>query len=400
MMGIYLFIWMLYNVLPPIIFFVSLGGIILVVSRVVVRMRRDQVAAELRSHMASVTNKPMRKVQDLAGILGPKQISVQSFKNRISLLVYSVKQSVVKTVVGAKEWYQVRKKQKTERGQVQEEIKSEPKEESDTREDDYLKEGINPPESRYRESFSRLKERAITFSKTGREALFSSKDKIGEKIRNRRERETETTLSDSNVMQEEKEAQKTEQKNTPVLKMVDSNMERDEVEDESQEEDKKKGGRSIGKLFRKEQQEGSGVLEQAKEALKAAEVNRAEDILVPHIVKHPKDTSAYMLLGKAAMKREDWSEAMEIFEQVKSIDPDMKGCYAALGECAYQTGNLTKAIEALQKAHDRNPQDIKVIKYLIKIAARMDNRPMQSSLHEELKTLEHEGQEEKENHTV
>jgi len=94
------------------------------------------------------------------------------------------------------------------------------------------------------------------------------------------------------------------------------------------------------------------------------------------------------MLGKAAINRHAWDEATEIFEQVVRIKPETKGCYAALGRAAYKSGNLTKAIESLQRAHDKDPQNVEVIKCLLEIANRMDNRPMQHSLSAELQQLE------------
>ena len=82
---------------------------------------------------------------------------------------------------------------------------------------------------------------------------------------------------------------------------------------------------------------------------------------------------------------------MEIFEQVVAINPRVRGGFAALGRAAYGAGKFTRAIEALQRAHDAQPQDREVLKQLLRIARRMDNVPMQKSLREELRALKTAG---------
>ena len=130
------------------------------------------------------------------------------------------------------------------------------------------------------------------------------------------------------------------------------------------------------------------MLEQAREALSAHEYQHAEDILVEYIVKHTKDTNAYMLLGEAAVGREDWQEAAEIFEQVITWNPDQPRAYALLGLSACRAGRYSKALQALQRAHEADPEDVNILTDLLSIARKMDNPALQKSISEKINALE------------
>jgi Flp pilus assembly protein TadD len=394
--GIELIIWMLYNVLPPLIFFISLGGTILVVSRVVLRVRRDVVATELQSHVYQVSKSRLHKVQDLAGILAPNHISVQNFKNRITYIAHSIKENVVKAVSDAKGWrknkIEVRQKTKDEKKAMKMSSEAKP-----VIEPVVGVAGITPPTDRIRNPFKKLVTQAKGVSTRSGGALKRYTAEAAISLKNKTSKNEiqskENIVVKSELSKEKKKTVAISSEKMPVMKIAqkDNESAEDQLQGKAkislkkEEQDTAKG---IGKFFKKEQ--GKSALEQAKEALAQAEVQKVEDILVPYIVEHPKDMAAYMMLGKAAISLENWTEAAEIFEQVTHMKPETKGCYAALGEAAYESGNLTKAIEALQRAHDQNPKDVRVIKRLIKIAGRLDNQPMERSLVEELETLEKE----------
>lgn len=118
----------------------------------------------------------------------------------------------------------------------------------------------------------------------------------------------------------------------------------------------------------------------AQQALSEKKLTQAEDILVPYLAKHPKNTVAYLLLSEIAVVRGKWDEAIEILEQVIQLDAATPGAYAKLGEAALAAGHVTRALEALQRAHDADPKDIAVLKNLFKIAQRRDDRVLQKSV--------------------
>lgn len=388
---------MLYNVLPPLIFFMSLGGIIIVISRVVLRLRQQQLATDLQSHVTRVSRTRLNKVQDLAGLLAPNQISVHSFKNRLSFLVHNIKNTWHKSRQDVTEWRTKRAQAKT--------VKKQPLVSSAPAKSPKPNAGlaaITPPNSFVRNKLSaianrvkqvrlpstaKITERTTAKLRTAKDKLVSlsahpSLQRSSKSLTKHQDiEEILADPSDSSVPDKAKQS--------PVLRIV--NTDEPSAAKPAPSPVMAKMGQpvkasSLSQLFKKELKKSP--LQEAAEALEQLQTKRAEDLLVPYIVKHPKDTDAYMMLGRAAISRHAWNEATEIFEQVIKLKPETEGCYAALGQAALEAGNLTKAIETLQRAHDQNPQNVFVIKCLLQIARRMDNRPMQQSLNLELQQLE------------
>jgi tetratricopeptide (TPR) repeat protein len=135
-------------------------------------------------------------------------------------------------------------------------------------------------------------------------------------------------------------------------------------------------------------------LRSAQEALGNSEYQKAEDILVTYIVKHTKDTDAYMLLGQVALGRGDWEGAIEIFEQVVNWSAKQEGAYAALGHAAYKAGHFKQSLVALQRAREAEPGNSAVLQELLDIAQKMDNRALQHSLQEDLEQVQKNSEEE------
>ncbi len=127
------------------------------------------------------------------------------------------------------------------------------------------------------------------------------------------------------------------------------------------------------------------ALQRALQALQEKNYQHAEDILVDHIVHHTKDTKAYMLLGRVASARADWQEAMEIYEQVVRWHPEEPGAQAGLGIAAYNCGRYSKALQALQRAHEEDPTNLVVLNDLLGIAQKMDNPALQRSIQTKLR---------------
>jgi len=305
---------MLYDVLPPLVFFASLGGIILVVSRVVLRIRKEQFADSLQATMHRARAARSSKIEDLAQIIGPSKKSVRVIKNRIALINHAVQNNAARfgtsiQALGGKSRQALTNK------------------------------------------IVALKEFAAE-----RRAAKLKKDKVSSR--------TSSPTKPKLTAVETKPSDTTQQE--------ESKTKRDDV---ISSQNKKK-------FFAKKKV--ASPLKQARQALDTDNHEKAEDVLVPYLAKHPKETRAYMMLGEIAMARHDWEEAMEVFEQVVSLDPRAKGGYAGLGRAALEAGKFTRAIEALQRAHDADPSNTTIIRQLLKIARRMDNAPMQHSLLEEL----------------
>src|SRR3989338_1056274 len=390
---------MLYNVLPPLIFFMSLGGIIIVISRIVLRLRQQQLTTNLQSHVTRVSRTRLNKVQDLAGLLAPNHISVHSFKNRLSFLVHNIKNTWHKTWQDITEWQANKAKAKTL-------VKKQPLASSAptaSAKSSSSPAAITPPNSFVRNKLASIVTRVkqVRLPNTAKfthqaAAIFkTTKDKLMSLTVHPSVQTSSKSVNNHQNLEEiladpiDNASAPDKTKQSPVLRIV--NTDEQNTPKPAPSPVMTKMGQSVkasslSQLFKKELKKSP--LQEAAEALEQLQTKRAEDLLVPYIVKHPKDTDAYMMLGRAAISRHAWSEATEIFEQVIKLKPETEGCYAALGQAALEAGNLTKAIETLQRAHDQNPQNVFVITCLLQIARRMDNRPMQQSLNLELQQLE------------
>ena len=128
-------------------------------------------------------------------------------------------------------------------------------------------------------------------------------------------------------------------------------------------------------------------LDKAERMINENNFDAAEDILVPHIMKHAADTKAYMLLGKSAIGKGAWEEAMEIFQQVLKINNEEVDAHAQLGHAALQAGKFTIALQALQRARDNDLGNISIREDLLFIARRMDNKVVVKGVLEELEAL-------------
>lgn len=70
---------MLYDVVPPLLFFGSLGGIIFIISRVVTRLRRHELTTVLETAAAA-------KTPTSAGVVRPSQSNIRLFASRLSVI--------------------------------------------------------------------------------------------------------------------------------------------------------------------------------------------------------------------------------------------------------------------------------------------------------------------------
>jgi tetratricopeptide (TPR) repeat protein len=324
---------MLYDVLPPLVFFTSLGGIILVVFRVVLRVRKQQFEDSVQVAMSRASAGHSTNAEDLAEIIGPSSRSVQVIRNRVTLTAHGIRgslTSVSSSIHGMNKrrqaWLEQRKLRDKEVGA--------------------------------RQSFTaKIKE----LGRSGRRALAER-----------------AALLSKKVAQRSVSGEATAPRQQPPRLSI-----REVGPDEKKETLVQSAKAQKGRMFSKRKRQKPALL-RARQALNDADHEKAENILVPYLAKHPKETDAYMMLGEVAMLRRNWDEAMEIFEQVIHVNPRVRGSFAALGRAAYEAGKFTRAIEALQRAHDADPRDAEVLRRLLKIAQRMDNVPMQKSLSEEL----------------
>lgn len=370
---------MLYDVLPPLIFFSSLGGIVVVVSRVVVRSRREQFVLELKNQAAAVSDTDLHQPNRLARLIGPAGKGLKVFSNPLSLVRSIMQTTASRTQQSVEERKQQlaawRKSVKAK--QSKEPVTVEPIEVSSNLE------SIQPPTSRFRDFAGKLKRNlagkttaALGSVTSARKLIVEQKSAAVMKFRRDNASSNRKPLKPS--------------KSKISLVKAEANLASPPVisDTASQQKAAKEQNKRISRLFAKEKAAPASTLEQARDALESDQLELVEEILIPYVIRNPRDARAYMMLGQVALSRGEWEDAVQAFQQVTSLNPKITGSYAALGHAAFKAGHMTKAIEHLQQAHNNDPGNRQVIEELLVIARNMDNVPLQQSLIAELAQLE------------
>ncbi|MDA1169029.1 MAG: tetratricopeptide repeat protein [bacterium] len=333
---------MLYDVLPPLLLFISFGGIIIVFSRVILRMRHVQFSEDIQAEVDSKI--PIHE----ESLLRPDQHGVTLVKNRLGHMLRSVGSSIVSMKSRRQE---AKQKKAVEIIAVKSSL-------------------VQMPEVG-------LQDKLLLLAQRGREGLSSLQKEIANRIP-----DMQAIRERMPRIKETKEEVLPVPKSSPAIRLVRHTG----VEEQSTATVKpsQKAG-IMSQLLKKDKEKTT--LEQATEALGKNDFERVEDILIPHIMKHSSDTKAYMLLGKAAIGKESWDEAMEIFQQVIKIDKEMVDAFADLGHAALNAGRFTLAIQSLQHARDMDSKNIRIREELLFIARRMDNKVVEKGVLEELEEL-------------
>jgi tetratricopeptide (TPR) repeat protein len=103
---------------------------------------------------------------------------------------------------------------------------------------------------------------------------------------------------------------------------------------------------------------------------------RAESDLIDILSKNPRNTEAYRLLGIVYLKRKDFAQAREVFEEALRRDPEHGGLQGPLGFCYMSMGEYGKALSMYQQALNMDENNIEYLEQLLVISARMDRRPL------------------------
>ena len=344
----------LYDVVPPTLFFLSLGGITVIVARSALRMQQTAFSASLKTAATEVAA-PSR-------LLKPTQKSVQVFGNRAAATRAALASSASATAGYAGS----------------------------------AAAGVRQQLGTWREAWAeqRATRQAEAAERQGeREALRAEQQAAKEAARAAKQEEKERRRSERELAKQQRQAE---------LQATQVSVEPAEPEpapSASPEEPTRVGPPSsagikttlvtkarpkLPLLQRQPSPPQRSALEQAGDALDQSDFQQAEDILVEHIVKHTKDTKAYLLLGQVALRREAWGEAIEIYEQVLSWDEATPGAWAGLGTAAFSAGHYTKALPALQRAAEEDPTNSEVLEKLLTIARNMDNPALQDAIREKL----------------
>lgn len=341
---------MLYNILPPLIFFGSLGGFIALLSRIMHRIHKTKV-----NHAMTQTALSEKK-DSIVETLAPSQEQFQLSASRLS-----VWRGEAQSLWGNFQGWLV----------------------------DKFKKGISRP------SFS---PRGIgkTVANTGKTVASSSRSlfhRLGATISHVRSRMPAGRQKVGSALPEWQSAKESVSEAIDKARVVRTPRKQAAAPVASAKPViktrtvKEKMAVVPALIFHKHNTATISELKKAYEALEEAQYNQAENILVPYIVKHSRDVAAYVLLGRVALAKQNWDEAVEIFEQVVALNPKEPGAQASLGFAAYRAGKLSKSLQALQRACEEDPHNKEVLKHLLLLARRMDNRGLQHSIQEKLETL-------------
>lgn len=364
---------MLYDVLPPLLLFISFGGIIAVVSRVVVRMKDHEFSEEIQAEVEST--KPIQE----SSLLAPSRKGVMLIGNRLKYAVTGIggaMASVGSSMSAMREKRQEKRELKRLASIREQEAAPQPV----AKKEDAPKKGIRGiqmPESGIRDRLAVLAQR-------GKEGLSSLQQEIAQRVPDPKAVGKTFSAVTRRVTTRAGQAAAvaSEQKSSPVIRLVRHDVAQEEPKEDPQE--KQKTG-IMSHLLKRDKE--PDLFAEVQRAIGKKQFDVAEDLLVPYLMKHAGDTKAYMLLGTAAIGREAWDEAMEIFQQVIKLDNKLVDAYAGLGHAALNAGKFTLAIQSLQHARDMDANNVQIREELLFIARRMDNKVVEKGVLEELAQL-------------
>lgn len=349
---------MLYDIMPPLVFFASLAGVIAIIARAQVRLSRQQHNQVIRAHLNAVASAKPMSASQLSHVLAPGHKSVQVIKNRFIL----AKQSAAATRQHFRERWQERKQQAAQTPSAP----SSPNSEADA-----------APELATNQSAVDLPTAPRRLARLG-EGFSQWRER-------RRQQREEVIAERIETVSPVSAAPDREQ---PRIRVI--NLERPEMklkEESAASETPAAVATPQPPLKTDPLADKPIAIQQAGEALERGHHARVEEILVPYLVKNPKDTDAYMVLGQAALAAEQWDEAVEIFEQVLKVNARTVGAHACLGRAALRAGHLSQALQQLQRAHEENPSSEEILRQLLTLAERFDNPALQHSIQEKLSVL-------------
>lgn len=107
-------------------------------------------------------------------------------------------------------------------------------------------------------------------------------------------------------------------------------------------------------------------------------------VLLPYLVSHPHDLEAYMILGRAALDKEAWHEALAVFSEIAQRNPQQPWVWALYGYAALQLGQISLALPALQRARAESPDNQVILECLRTIAQRIDSSALRDSVERDL----------------
>ncbi|MCE9643415.1 MAG: tetratricopeptide repeat protein [Candidatus Andersenbacteria bacterium] len=361
---------MLYDILPPLLLLFSFGGIIVLIARAMMKVRAREVHEEIQAHVES--DAPVHAET----VIGPNKGNVHVAKNRLlhvgALLgagIAKIGPATKSFIASYKASALAKKEQKAIAKKPQKFAAPVPAKQTvnDVKEKiaSGMK-GIQIPEVSIHEKIEQ-------FSEKGKQGFSFLRNTVASRIPHVKKGMQAVRDQVVSSMPVRKQAVATGAVPTPIIRLVHQ---------ESVSEPKRG---IMSQMMQRPKEET--VLEKAERMISENNFDSAEDLLVPYIMKHATDTKAYMLLGRSAMGKGSWDEAVEIFQQVLKMSNEEVEAQALLGHCALQAGKFTMAMQALQRARDNDPENISIREDLLFIARRMDNKVVVRGVLEELEAL-------------
>lgn len=114
----------------------------------------------------------------------------------------------------------------------------------------------------------------------------------------------------------------------------------------------------------------------------------AESALIDVLSKNPRNSEAYRLLGIVYLKRKDFAQATEVFEEALRRDPQHKGLHGPLGFCYMSVGEYGKALSMYQQAHSMDETNMEYLEQLLVISSRMDRQPLAKMIAKKILALD------------
>lgn len=367
---------MLYDVLPPLFLFGSFGGIILLVSRVVLRIRSKENITALQREYRSKSS------TEAGELIHSGRTHVSLISSRLVVFFNAIRQSLHAAAIGLASIKNLRKNLHAARSKHDEQP-------SPGKNLGVPVVSVKPPKSLWRDRLARIAH------KGGKQAGNMSSTMVRRSIHLstfwERGRKKDTLATAREIQKADPGIQS--HASLPTMSGETGSpghhyrVEEKKSKDDGAEKKINISVETVSKAPVQQKHQKHSPIQEARSALEHSNLDEAEDVLVPYIIRHAHDSAAYLLLGGVAERRGDWQEAVEIYQQVLKINRSQHGVRAALGHAAFKAGKLTLALQSLQKAHDEDPTNILILEELLKIAQRMDNRVLKQSFEQKIASL-------------
>lgn len=129
------------------------------------------------------------------------------------------------------------------------------------------------------------------------------------------------------------------------------------------------------------------VLHLAESSLEQGDLDYAAELLQPYLASSDAARACW-LLGRVALERGKWDEALVYFGDSLRLNPDQQWGWALYGYAALQGGKIRLALMSLQYARHQDPTNVAILECLLTIAQRIDSEALRRSVEADLMKLD------------